>query len=373
MDRTYYLEKIDSLFENHKVVAILGPRQVGKTTLADFYSQRQKEVHKYDLENPIDLNLLENPMLLLENQTGLIVIDEIQRREDLFPVIRVLADQKNKDRKFLILGSASQELIKQSSETLAGRIAYIELPGFSLLETHETKKLWVSGGFPKAFLASSTEKRLEWIQHYVRNFLERDIPSFGINILTPQMRRLWYMLGHYNAKKINYSDLARSVELSSATIKRYVDILESTLMLQRLHPWHENISKRQSKAPKLIFKDSGILHYMLGLDTWDSLIRSPHLGFSWESFAIRQIILLNNFNEQDCYYWSTQDGTELDLFVFTRGKKLGFEFKFSESPSITKSMRIALKDLQLDSLTIVNPGSRDYQKEVKIFVKGLGN
>lgn len=372
MERHHFLEKIDYLFETHPVVAILGPRQVGKTTLADMYAKGQKEVHKYDLEDIRDLDRLENPMISLEKQRGLIIIDEIQRREDLFPVIRVLVDQKGVDRKFLILGSASLELINQSSETLAGRLAYMELPVFSVVETQEVEKLWVYGGFPKAFLENTNQKRWEWIKNYTRSFIERDLPALGINISKRKMRQLWNMLAHYNANKINYSDLSRSLELTSTTIKHYIDILESALMIQRLAPWHENISKQQVKAPKLMFKDSGILHYMLGITSWDSLLKNPNLGASWESFALRQIVLLNDFDENDCYYWSTHQGAELDLLVMNQGKRLGYEFKFSESPQITKSMLIAMEDLKLDSLTIVNPGPHKYDKAENIHVQGLG-
>lgn len=371
MERHHFLKRIDYLFETHPVVAILGPRQVGKTTLADMYAKGHKEVHKYDLEDFRDLDRLENPMVSLEKQQGLIIIDEIQRREDLFPVIRVLVDQKA-DRKFLILGSASLELIKQSSETLAGRLAYMELPGFSVIETKEVEKLWVYGGFPKAFLGSSNQNQWEWIKNYTRNFIERDIPALGIDISKRKMRQLWHMLAHYNSNKINYSDLSRSLELTSTTIKHYIDILESTLMIQRLVPWHENISKQQVKAPKLLFKDSGILHYMLGITGWDSLLKNPNLGASWESFALRQIVLMNDYDENDCYYWSTHQGAELDLLVMHQGKRLGYEFKFSETPQITKSMRIAMEDLKLDSLTIVNPGRHRYDKEKNIHIQGLG-
>lgn len=372
MERPHFLEKIDYLFETHSVVVILGPRQVGKTTLANMYAKRFGEVHKYDLEDVRDLDRLDNPMLSLEKQRGLIIIDEIQRREDLFPVIRVLVDQKEIDRKFLILGSASLELIKQSSETLAGRVAYMELPEFSKIDTQEVRQLWVYGGFPKVFLNKSEKNRWEWIKNYTHSFIERDIPALGINVSKRKMRQLWAMLAHYNAKKINYSDLSHSLELTSTTIKHYTDILESTLMIQRLAPWHENISKQQVKAPKLLFKDSGILHYMLGITSWDSLLRNPNMGSSWESFALRQIVLLNDYDENDCYYWSTHQGAELDLLVMHQGKRLGYEFKFSESPQVTKSMLIAMQDLKLDSLTIVTPGPHQYDKRENIHIQGLG-
>lgn len=371
MKRPYYLNEISNLFSTHNVVAILGPRQVGKTTLAEMYAEGKQEVHKYDLENPDDIIRLENPMLTLGSQKGLIIIDEIQRREELFPVIRVLADQKNIDRKFLILGSASRELIRQSSETLAGRIAYIELPTFSILETNELRQLWLYGGFPKVYLEKETKKKWNWLRNYITNFIERDIPALGFDIHAQKIRRLWQMLAHYNANKINYTDLSRSLENTDTTIKNYVDIFEGMLVIQRLMPWHENISKRQVKTPKIFFKDSGILHYMLGITTWDSLLGNPHLGASWESFALKQIMLLNNFDPYDCYHWSTHQGAELDLLVVQGGQRLGFEFKFSEAPQITKSMRIAMEELKLTSLTIINPGPHKFSLEDNIHVHGL--
>lgn len=371
MKRPYFLKKIQFLFKSHPVVAILGPRQVGKTTLSEMYAEGESEVHKYDLENPKDLRKLENPMLVLEKHKGLIIIDEIQRKEELFPIIRVLVDQKNVKRRFLILGSASAELLNQSSETLAGRIAYIELPTFCIQDTQDFQKLWLYGGYPRVFLDDDIDNRWEWLKNYTRNFIERDIPALGIDCSAPKMRQLWNMLAHYNANKVNYTDLGRSVERTSTTIKHYIDILQSTLMLLKLQPWHENISKRQVKAPKIFFKDTGILHYFLGITDWDSLIGSPHLGASWESFALKQIIYLRDYDENDCYYWSTHQGPELDLLVMHKGKRLGYEFKFSEAPQVTKSMHVAIEDLRLDSLTIVNPGPDDYPIDEKISVLGF--
>lgn len=371
MKRSYFLKKIQFLFKSHPVVAILGPRQVGKTTLAMMFAEEEPEVYKYDLEDPKDLQRLENPMMVLEKQKGLVIIDEIQRKEELFPIIRVLVDQKDVKRKFLILGSASMELIKQSSETLAGRIAYFELPTFCIKDTEKLQKLWLFGGYPRVFLDEDIDNRWEWLKNYTRNFIERDVPALGIDFSAQKMRQLWNMLAHYSANKVNYTDLGRSLERTSTTIKHYIDILQSTLMLSRLQPWYENISKRQVKAPKIFFKDTGILHYFLGITTWESLLGSPHLGASWETFALKQIMYLKDYDENDCYYWSAHQGPELDLLVMHKGKRLGYEFKFSEAPQITQSMRVAMQDLKLDSLTIVNPGPYDYPIEEKINVLGL--
>lgn len=371
MKRDFFIKKISYLFKTHSVVAILGPRQVGKTTLSQMYAEEFKEVHFFDLEDARHLAQLRNPMLTLEKLEGLIVIDEIQRKEELFPTIRVLADQKDKKRKFLILGSASRELIRQSSETLAGRIAYMELPSFCIQDTDKLKNLWVYGGFPKAFLERTTEGKWEWIKNYVRNFIERDIPALGIDVSPRKMRQLWAMLAHYNGNKVNYSELGRSLERTSTNIKDYIDILESTLMIQRLMPWFENISKRQVKAPKIYFKDTGLLHFMLGITSWDDLLKHPLLGASWESFALKQLLFLKEYDEHDCYFWSTHQGAELDLLVLQGGKRLGYEFKFSESPEISKSMHIAMEDLKLDSITIINPGKDNYDVDKNINVMGI--
>ncbi len=371
MQRSFYSDKISSLLRSHAVVAILGPRQIGKSTLAQLFSKHQNKTYYFDLEDPRQLNVLETPMAALENLTGLIIIDEVQRRPDLFPAIRVLVDRAKGKLKFLILGSASRELIQQSSETLAGRIAYFELNPFSIIEIQDVKKLWLRGGYPKSFLARSIQDSLNWRRYYIRNFIEQDIPSLGIDISTQVMRRLWNMLAHYNANTINYSDLARSLGRSPNSIKHYIDILTQSLVLQQLQPWHENISKRQVKSPKIYFKDTGLLHSMLGITSWNDLLGHPQLGASWEAFALRQIMILEDVEPEDCYFWSTVQEAELDLLILKNGKRLGYEFKFSESPSITKSMRIALADLKLDSLKIVCPSPHSYSIEKKISVLGI--
>lgn len=359
MDRAYYLKRIDFQFKVHSVVGILGPRQVGKTTLARLYAERYKNVEFFDLENPIDLARLDNPMVTLKRLTSdLIIIDEVQRRPDLFPMLRVLVDEK--PRKFLILGSASRDLLQQSSETLAGRIGYIELPPFSLSETHEANKLWLRGGFPHAYLARSSEKSYEWRQAYISTFIERDIPNLGFSVPPVVMRRLWMMLAHYHGNVMNISEIGKSLSLVHHTVQRYVDILAGTFMVRQLHPWFENISKRQVKSPKIYIRDSGLLHALLTIETQKQLDVYPHLGASWEGFALEETIKAYHARPEECYFWATHQGAELDLIIFKGGKRLGFEFKYTDYPVATKSMHIALEDLKLDHLYLVHPHEKSF-------------
>ena len=274
VQRTQYLEKIEKLFRIHKAVALLGARQCGKTTLARMYARslpNQEHIHIFDLENPVDLERLQNPMTLLGQLSGLIVIDEIQRRPELFPILRVLLDDDSLHQRYLLLGSASRDLIKQSSETLAGRIAYEEVYPFSLLEVHDREKLFLRGGFPNSYLAEDDEESSSWRGNYIRTYLEQDIPSLGINIPPVTMRRFWMMLTHYNGGIFNASDLALSMGLSDKTVKHYLDILVGTFMIRQLPPWFANIKKRQVKRPKIYFRDSGIFHYLLGLENAKAL------------------------------------------------------------------------------------------------------
>lgn len=357
MDRPFFYDQIDFQFSIHSVCALLGPRQVGKTTLARKYSQKHPEVHFFDLENPIDLGRLENPMLALTSiEADLIVIDEIQRRPELFPVLRVLVDEK--PRKFLILGSASRDLLKQSSETLAGRIGYIELPPFSITETKEDKKLWLRGGFPRSYLASTYEQSYAWRHSYIATFLERDIPSLGFNIPPLLMRKLWMMVAHYHGQILNASDIGNSLSLSHHTIKKYIDILAGTFMIRLLPPWFENISKRQVKSPKIYVRDSGLLHALFGIQNEKELYVNPKLGASWEGFALEEIIKEYHATNEECYFWATQGGAELDLLIIKNGKRIGFEFKHTDVPKVTPSMRIALETLKLDHLYAVFPYTR---------------
>jgi predicted AAA+ superfamily ATPase len=365
------LDKIIGSFEIAPICALLGPRQCGKTTLAKIYAEKfdKQDVHFFDLEDPLHLARLDNPKIAFEFLSGLIIIDEIQLRPDLFPILRVIVD--NTDKHFLILGSASQQLIRQSSESLAGRINYLEMTPFSLKETDNTKTLWQRGGFPKSYLAPSEQISNSWRKSYIRTFLEKDIASFGFDIPSQVMRRFWYMIAHYHGQLFNASEIGRSIEVANKTASRYLDILAGTFMIRRLNPWFENMSKRQIKAPKIYFRDSGLLHSLLGIETMEQLYLHPKLGISWEGFAIEEVIRSLEVDNEDCYFWSTQSGAELDLLITANGKKVGFEFKFTDSPKITKSMNIALQDLKLDKLTVIVPHEVEFPLANNILVCGL--
>lgn len=374
MERDYYLQQITSQFKVHRACALLGPRQVGKTTLAMKFAATfpKNKVHIFDLENPLDLTKFENPMLLLTHlirEENLIIIDEIQRRPDLFTVLRVLIDKN--PAKFLILGSASPDLIKQSSETLAGRIGYIEVAPFSYTETKETKFLWLKGGFPLSYITQSIEESATWRAAYIRTFLERDIPALGFNAPVQQVYRFWMMLCHYHGQTFNSSEIARSLAISDHMVRKYLDILVGTFMIRTLHPWFENISKRQVKAPKLYFRDSGILHALLGILDFNQLNSYPRLGAFWEGFALEEIVRSFQIPQEECFFWATQSGAELDLLLFKKGKRIGFEFKYSDSPKLTPSMKIAFSDLNLDHLYVIHPSIGKFPLTEKITACGL--
>jgi len=380
MNRPQYLEFITFNFKVHPICAILGPRQVGKTTLARQYVEQFFVGNSYffDLENPLDIARLENPMLTLQSiSEELIVIDEIQLRPELFPVLRVLVDMtrtavgktEQRSKKFLILGSVSRDLIQQSSETLAGRIGYIELSPFSLMEVKDNKRLWLRGGFPNSYLADNDADSYLWRQNYIRTFLERDIPSLGFNIPALQMRRFWLMLAHYHGQIFNASEISRSLGISDHMVRKYLDILAGTFMIRILLPWFENLKKRQVKSPKIYFRDSGILYALLDISTLDQLYRNPHLGAFWEGFALEEIIIAHK--EYECFFWSTQADAELDLLIIKQGKRIGFEVKYTDAPKITKSMKIAIEDLKLDQLIIIYPGNLEFPLAENIMVQGL--
>ncbi len=375
IDRPGYLEQIRFQFEIHPVVAVLGARQCGKTTLAGMYADRyvNQPVIRFDLEDPTHLARLDSPKLALEGLRGLVVIDEVQRALGLFEVLRVLADRRDNPARFLILGSASRELLRQSSETLAGRIGYIELAPFSVSEVgaDQTDRLWLAGGYPPSFLAKTDRVAAAWRKAYITTFLERDIPALGFSIPSPVMRRFWMMLAHYHGQTVNYSELGRSFGASDNTIRNYLEILESTFMIRQLPPWHENISKRQVKSPRTYIRDSGIFHSLIGVEDREALMFHPKLGPSWEGFAIESVIRRHGAGPGECYFWSTHGGAELDLLLFNRGKRIGYEIRHTDSPRMTRSMRITQKDLKIDEMYVVYPGSEVFPLDDRIQAVGL--
>jgi len=330
-------------------------------------------VHYFDLEDPEDLALFENPKLTLASLRGLIILDEIQKVPEIFTLLRVLVDSPENKQHFLILGSASKDLIRQSSETLAGRISYIELTPFSLEEVQNEEKLWLRGGFPKAYLAHSLDQSDQWRKEYIATFLERDIPNLGFDIPAQLLRRFWMMMTSYHGNIFNASEIGRSLGLSGPTMRRYLDLLTGTFMIRQLQPWFENITKRQVKSPKIYFRDSGIFHTLLGVAQKDMLLRHPMLGASWEGFALESIIRLHGLNQEECFFWGVHQQAELDLMVFLKGKRVGFEFKWADAPKLTKSILTACETLHLDRCYIIYPGNKKYQLTEQVIAIGLEN
>jgi predicted AAA+ superfamily ATPase len=363
--RDNYLRKIRSALDRSPVAAILGPRQSGKTTLARIIAE-EKNASYLDLENPEDLSRLSNPMLFLKSLSGLVVIDEIQRRPELFEILRVLADDPECRARFLVLGSASPRLIKGASESLAGRIAFVDLSGFDLSEigTAEYHKLWLRGGFPLAFLAAEDTKSCQWRNDFIRTFLERDVPQLGITIPAETLRRFWTMVSHYHGQVWNAAEFARSLGTAEATARRYLDILSGAYLVRQLPSWFENIRKRQVKSPKIYVRDSGLLHALLGVSNEHDLAGHPKIGASWEGFAVEQILSLRD--TRDAYFWATHTGAELDLMILNGIRRIGFEIKYTDAPRTTRSMHIALNDLQLDRLYVLHPGQHTYLLDKKI-------
>ena len=374
IDRPRYIQKIQFQFEVHPVIAILGPRQCGKTTLARMYADRLDEpVIHFDLEDPTHLSRLETPKLALEALKGLVIIDEVQRLPGLFEVLRVLVDRTNNETRFLVLGSASRDLIRQSSETLAGRIGYIELTPLMLEEvgTDNLAGLWFSGGYPPSFLAKSDKTGSAWRKAYISTFLERDIPNLGFSIDPQALRRFWMMIAHYHGQTVNYSELGRSFGASDNTIRRYLDLLSATFMIRLLPPWHENIKKRQVKAPKIYFRDTGIFHTLLGIEHSEDLQFHPKLGPSWEGFAIETILGEYGAEQGEYYFWSVYGRAELDLLIFNGTERIGFEIKHTDSPKITRSLRTAKDDLKINKVFIVYPGMEQFPLDKNITAIGL--
>ncbi|MSP26059.1 MAG: ATP-binding protein [Myxococcales bacterium] len=370
MDRPELLVNVARALRRSPVVALVGARQVGKTTLARSIA-RGKNATWFDLEDAMDLARLEHPMLALGPLRGLVVIDEIQRLPGLFPTLRVLVDRGPKSRRFLVLGSAAGDLLGQTSESLTGRVAYIELSPFSIAEAANSERLWLRGGYPRAFLEKSDRQAFAWLRDYLSTFLERDVPSLGLRISAPALRRFWMMLAHTHGQTLNASELGRSLELSDKTVRHYVDVLAQAFMVRQLLPWHENLSKRQVKAPKIYVKDSGLLHELLSIHTRRALDVHPKLGASWEGFALENVIRALQLRTEECFFWATHADAELDLLTFIGGKRFGFEFKRTAAPKVTRSMRIAMADLGLTHLYVVIPGCARFPLDHAITAIGL--
>lgn len=372
IQRDEELLAIEEGLRTHPVVSILGPRQCGKSTLARMFCDGRNAIF-FDLENPVDRRRLESPMQTLSPLKGLVVLDEVQRSPELFEILRVLADRPSRPAKFLLLGSAAPSLLKGVSESLAGRIAFVDLSGFSLSEVggqDSLERLWVRGGFPRSYLAASDSDSCRWREDFVRTFLERDIPQLGITVPAETLRRFWTMVAHYHGQVWNAAELARSLGASEPTARRYLDILAGAYMVRVLPPWFENIGKRQVKSPRIYLRDSGLLHTLMELPDLHALQGHPRLGASWEGFALEQI--LNCIQTRQAYFWSTHSGAELDLLVFHNGKRYGFEFKYADAPGRTRSMHSALKDLHLEHLWVIYPGSEPYGLSEKITACPLG-
>ena len=363
IQRSKHLAHISELLRTHPVVAILGARQVGKTTLAlQLASGFESQVTRFDLEDPDDLARLSEPKLALAPLNGLVILDEVQRRPDLFQVLRVLVDRPSPGLQFLLLGSASPDLLRQSSETLAGRIAYHELDGFAQDEVGlaETERLWLRGGFPRSFLARSEADSLTWRRAFVRTFLERDLPSLGIQVPSSTMHRFWRMLAHYHAQTWNGAELGRAFGVSATTVRRYLDILESALVLRAVPPWFENIGKRQVKSPKVYIRDTGLLHALLGIEARAGLESHPKVGASWEGFVMKELIRQLGAHQEEVFFWATHAGAEMDLLAVRGARKRGFEIKRTTAPRTTRSMHLARESLGLSRIEVIHAGDHSF-------------
>ena len=357
--RPALMSAIETALARNPIVVLTGPRQCGKTTLARGFLD-EDSVNYFDLEDPVSLARLEEPMTALRPLHGLVVIDEVQRLPDLFPVLRVLADRRPKPARFLILGSASGDLLRQSSESLAGRAEHIAIGGFSLAElgAEHARALWRRGGFPLAYLAPSERDSLAWRKQFIQTLLERDLPQWGVRVPATALGRFWTMVAHYHGQTWNAAEPARALGVNESTTRRYLDLLTDALMIRQLQPWHANLRKRQVRSPKVYVRDSGLLHQLLGIDSGKALESHPKLGASWEGFAIEQILAREPHDE--AAFWATHQGAEIDL-VLRRGDRLfGVECKRADAPRLTPSIRIALADLRLERVAVVYPGDKRY-------------
>ncbi len=372
IERSRRLAELRAALKRSRVTALVGPRQTGKTTLARQIVPPDSPAY-FDLEDPTSLSRLAEPMTALAPLRGIVVIDEIQRRPDLFPILRVLADRRPLRTRFLILGSAGPDLLRQSSETLAGRVETVALSGFGTDELGADpatlRRLWRRGGFPPAYLARSERESYVWRQQFIQTCLERDVPQLGIAIPAHTLLRFWTMLAHYHGGIWNAAEAARSLGVAEPTARRYLDLLTGLFMVRQLRPWHENLKKRQVKSPKVYLRDSGLLHALLGLATEREVLSHPKAGASWEGFAIEQA--LRTVRPEAAYFWATHTGAELDLLLFVRGRRYGVEVKFQDAPRLTPSMRIALEDLGLRRIAVLYPGDRRYPLERRVDVVPL--
>ena len=366
--RAVELREIRTRLRTSPVVAILGPRQIGKTTLAREIARTwQGPTTTFDLEDPRDIARLSDPTTVLEPLRGLIVIDEIQRRPDLFSVLRVLSDRDRRPARFLLLGSASPSLLKQSSESLAGRIAYLGLQGFGLSDVGTRwKRLWLRGGYPRPYLARTDQESLRWRRDLIRTFVEQDLPQLGITIPAGTIHRFWMMLAHYHAQIWNGAELARAFGIGESTVKRYLDLLAHTFMVRVLPPWSENIGKRVVRTPKVYIADPGLLHVLLDIPGARALEAHPKVGASFEGFALQEVVRALHAQREQCYFWATHQGAELDLLVMHGRRRHGFEFKRTDAPGVTKSMHVAIQDLGLESIDVVHVGSETYPLSTRI-------
>ncbi len=359
--RDAVIQRVTRNFRVHPAVAILGPRQCGKTTLAKLFTLSEAQVVFFDMERHLDRRLMGNAESLLLEQTGTVVIDEVQRVPEIFETLRVVIDHPDCESRFLLLGSVSPNLVKGVSESLAGRVGMVHLSGFSMDEVRQVnwKKLWYRGGFPRSLLAQSDDDSLVWRETFIDTFLERDVQQFGSSIPPDTLRRFWTMLAHYHGQIWNGAEFARAIGQSESAARRILDILSSAFMVRVLYPWHENLKKRQVKSPKVYVRDSGLLHSLLELDAARILLSHPKVGASFEGFVIEHII--NHLQSRNIYFWATHGGAELDLLVSISGKRYGFEVKYSDSVGTSRSMRTAIADLNLEHLWIIHPGSESHR------------
>jgi predicted AAA+ superfamily ATPase len=367
--RPGYLKHLREALRRSPVTALVGPRQCGKTTLARLLANERTSL--FDLESPTARRHLQNPEMILGEATGLVILDEIQAMPELYPILRVLVDRPSNRTRFLILGSATPELIRGVSESLAGRVEFVEMGGFDQSEigSDAWRELWSRGGFPRSYLAGSDEDSFAWREGFMQTFLERDIPNLGITIPAAALRRFWTMLAHLHGRTWNASELGRSMGMSDKTVRSYLDILTGAYMMRQLQPWHQNLGKRQVKAPKIYLRDSGLLHALLAIPDGNTLLAHPSVGASFEGFVVEQVVRLVRPGE--VYFWGIHSGAELDLFFLHRGKRIGMEIKFSEAPDLTRSMRTAVESLGLNRLFVICPSPRSYPVEHGIEVVAL--